>query len=50
MNKLVINILLRNNILILKEFNLLFLKEIAYINNYNINIFIEVYLKEFLIR
>ena len=49
-NKLVINILLRNNILILKEINLLFLKEIAYINNYNINILIEVYLKESLIK
>ena len=49
-NKLVIDILLRNNILILKEINLLFLKKIAYINNYNINIFIEVYLKESLIR
>ena len=33
-NKLVVNILLKNNILILKEINLLFLKKIAYINNY----------------
>ena len=49
-NKLVVNILLKNNILILKEINLLFLKEIAYIDNYNINIFIEVHLKESLIR
>ena len=49
-NKLVIDILLKNNILILKEINLLFLKKIVYINNYNINIFIEVYLKESLIR
>ena len=49
-NKLVIDILLRNDILILKEINLLFLKEIAYIDNYNINILIEIYLKESLIR
>ena len=48
-NKLVDNILLKNDILILKEINLLFLKKIAYINNYNINIFIEIHLKEFLI-
>ena len=41
-NKLVIDILLKNNILILKEINLLFLKEIAYINNYNINILIKI--------
>ena len=43
-NKLVINILLKNDILILKEINLLFLKKIAYINSYNINILIKVYL------
>ena len=49
-NKLVVDILLRNDILILKEINLLFLKEIAYIDNYNVNIFIKIYLKEFLIR
>ena len=49
-NKLVVNILLRNNILVLEEINLLFLKEFAYINSYNINIFIEIYLKESLIR
>ena len=49
-NKLVIDILLKNNILILKKVNLLFLKKIAYIDNYNINIFIEIHLKEFLIR
>ena len=49
-NKLVIDILLKNNILILKEINLLFLKKIAYIDNYNINILIEVHLKESLIR
>ena len=49
-NKLVIDILLKNNILILKEINLLFLKKIAYIDNYNVNISIEVYLKESLIR
>ena len=49
-NKLAVDILLRNNILILKEINLLFLKEIAYIDNYNINISIEVHLKESLIR
>ena len=49
-NKLVIDILLKNNILILEEINLLFLKKIAYIDNCDINIFIEVYLKESLIR
>ena len=49
-NKLVVDILLKNNILILKEINLLFLKEIAYIDNYNINILIEVHSKESLIR
>ena len=49
-NKLVIDILLKNNILILKEINLLFLKKIVYINNYNINISIEIYLKKFFIR
>ena len=49
-NKLVVNILLKNNILILKEINLLFLKKTAYIDNYNINILIEVYLKKSLIR
>ena len=49
-NKLVVNILLRNDILVLKEINLLFLKEIAYIDNYNINILIEIHAKESLIR
>ena len=49
-NKLVVDILLRNDILILKEINLLFLKEIAYIDSCNINISIEVRLKEFLIK
>ena len=49
-NKLVIDILLKNDILILKEVNLLFLKKIAYIDSYNVNIFIEVHLKESLIR
>ena len=49
-NKLVVDILLRNDILVLKEINLLFLKGIAYIDNYNINILIEVRLKESLIR
>ena len=42
--------LLKNDILVLKEINLLFLKKIAYIDSYNINILIEVYLKESLIR
>ena len=49
-NKLVVNILLKNNILVSKEINLLFLKEIAYIDSYNVNILIKVYLKESLIR
>ena len=42
--------LLRNNILILEGINLLFSKKIAYIDSYNINISIEVHLKESLIR
>ena len=49
-DKLVVDILLRNDILISKEVNLLFLKKIAYIDNYNINILIEIYLKESLIK
>ena len=49
-NKLVVDMLLRNNILVSKEINLLFLKEIAYIDNYNINISIKIHLKESLIR
>ena len=49
-DKLVVDILLKNNILILEEVNLLFSKKIAYIDCYNINIFIEVHLKESLIR
>ena len=49
-NKLVIDILLRNDILILEKINLLFLKEIAYIDSCDINILIEVHLKESLIR
>ena len=43
-NKFVVDILLRNDILILKEINLLFFKKIAYIDSYNVNILIEVYL------
>ena len=49
-DKLVIDILLRNDILILKEINLLFSKGNAYIDSYDMNILIEVYLKESLIR
>ena len=49
-NELAIDILLENDILVLEEINLLFLKEIAYIDSYNINILIEVYFKEPLIR
>ena len=49
-NTLVIDILLKNDILILKEINLLFLKEIAYIDSYNINILIEIYSKKSLIK
>ena len=49
-DKLVVDILLKNDILILKEVDLLFLKKIAYINSYNINILIEVHSKESLIR
>ena len=49
-NKLVIDILLKNDILILKEIIFLFFKKITYIDNYNIDILIEVYLKESLIR
>ena len=50
MNKLAADILLRNDILISEEINLLFLKKIAYIDSYNVNIFIEVHSKESLIR
>ena len=49
-DKLIVDILLKNDILVLKEVNLLFLKKIAYIDNYNINILIEIHLKESLIR
>ena len=49
-NKLVVDILLKNNILISKKINFLFLKKIAYIDYYNINILIEVHLKRSLIR
>ena len=49
-DELVIDILLKNNILILKEIDLLFLKEITYIDNYDINISIKIHLKESLIR
>ena len=49
-NKLAANMLLRNDILVLKEIDLLFSKKIAYIDNYNVNILIEVQFKESLIR
>ena len=49
-DELAIDMLLKNDILILKEVNFLFLKKIAYIDNYNVNILIEVHLKESLIR
>ena len=42
--------LLRNDILVLKEINLLFSKQTIYIDSYNVNIFIEVQFKESLIR
>ena len=41
-NKFVVNLLLKNDILVLKEIDLLFSKKIVYIDNYNINISIEV--------
>ena len=49
-NELVVDMLLRNDILVLEEINFLILKEIAYIDSYNINILIKVHLKEFFIR
>ena len=49
-NRLAADILLKNDILVLKEINLLFLKKIAYINSYNIDILIEVHSKKPLIR
>ena len=49
-NKLVVDILLRNDILVLKEIDLLFSKQIAYIDSYNVNILIEVQFKESLIK
>ena len=50
MNKLVVDILLENDILVLKEIDLLFFKKTAYIDSYNINILIEVQFKESLIK
>ena len=41
-NKLAADMLLRNDILVLEEIDLLFSKKIAHIDSYNINIFIEV--------
>ena len=49
-DKLIVDMLLRNDILVLKEINLLFLKENAYIDSCDVNILIEVHLKESLIR
>ena len=49
-DELVVDILLENDILVSKEINLLFLKKIAYIDNCDIDIFIEVHSKESLIR
>ena len=49
-NKLAADMLLENDILVLEEIDLLFSKGIAYINSYNVNILIEVRLKESLIR
>ena len=49
-DKLAVDMLLRNNILVLKEIDLLFSKGIAYIDSYNINILIEIHLKESLIK
>ena len=41
-NELVVDMLLKNDILVLKEIDLLFSKEIVYIDSYNVNIFIEI--------
>ena len=49
-NKLAVDMLLRNDILVLKRIDLLFSKKIAHIDSYDIDIFIEVQFKEFLIR
>ena len=49
-NELVVDILLKNDILVLKEIDLLFLKEIAYIDSYNVNILIKIHLKESFIK
>ena len=49
-NKLAAGILLENDILVLEEINILFSKKIAYIDSCNVNIPIEVHLKESLIR
>ena len=49
-NILAANMLLRNDILVLKEIDLLFFKKIAYIDSCNIDISIEVQFKESLIR
>ena len=49
-DKLVVDMLLRNDILVSKEIDFLFSKKIAYIDSYDVNILIEVHLKEPLIR
>ena len=49
-DKLAADILLKNDILILEEIDLLFSKKTAYIDSYNVNILIEVHLKGLLIR
>ena len=49
-NKLAADMLLRNDILVLKEINLLFSKKTVYIDSYNVDILIEVQFKRFLIR
>ena len=41
-NKLAVDMLLKNDILVLEKIDLLFSKKTAYINNYDINISIEV--------
>ena len=41
-NRLVVDMLLKNDILVSEEIDLLFFKKTAYIDNYNINIPIEI--------
>jgi len=42
-NKLIIKLLIRINVIILKGINIIIFKKLIYINNYNINLKLKVY-------